>query len=158
MKKKEFERLSMKDDYKNFSELAEYAFWRIQKSIKRNDPVAAKYWMEVKEWAEKRISGERHFDILPKICYEALIKIFNRVSEKDFYTAVRIYRLIKHLRKMLINNGEQVPRLSLDWLRNWGERFSKEPSAYAGEEVAENDISAARSKQTDQVSALRTGA
>ena len=154
MKKKQFERLSMKDDYKNFSELAEYAAWRFQKSVKRNDPVAAKYWLEVKEWAEKRTSDERHYDILPKICYEALIKIFNKVSEKDFHTAVRIYCLIKHLRKMLINNGEQVPRLSLDWLRAWGRKLPKELSAG----ITKNDISAARCKQTDQVPALRTRA
>lgn len=144
----------MKDDYKNFSELAEYAAWRFQKSVKRNDPIAAKYWLEVKEWAEERILSERIHDISPYICYRSLLIIFPKIIEKDFNMTVRIYWQLKHVRKMLINKGEKVPRLNLDWLRDWGERFSKEPSAG----IAKNDISTARSKQTDQVPALRTRA
>jgi len=140
----------MKDDYKNFSELAEYAAWRFQKSVKRNDPVAAKYWLEVRESAEER----RCYNTSPYICHQALLIVFQKVRDKDFNMTVRIYWQLKHVRKMLINNGQKVPRLNLDWLRNWGEKFSKEHSAG----ITKNDISTAGSKQTDQVPALRTRA
>jgi len=144
----------MKDDYKNFSELAEYAIWRFQKSVKRNDPIAAKYWLEVKEWAEERILPESIQDVSPHICYQSLLIIFPKVSKTNFNMAVRIYWQLKHARRMLINNGQKVPRLNLNWLRDWGERFSKEASAG----ITKNDISTAGSKQTDQVSALRARA
>lgn len=115
-------------NYKTFGELAGYARQRARISAKRRGHQEFAYWCSVFEWS---LQGERlncdpvqefemHRQALahdkgwkPSTCS---LSTYASVTA-DFYWKV------VHLRRMLINRGENPPRLSLKWLREAAERL-----------------------------------
>lgn len=103
------------DNYTTFAELAEYARQRALISAKRNGHQEFGYWVRIYRWAKD--CAEWNED-----CVEEFRGALNALRYRGDYDdpvqdAAQDYARAVHLRKMLINRGERVPRLSLGWLR-----------------------------------------
>lgn len=101
-------------NYKTFTELRDYALQRMERSVRRNDPVAARYWADTAEWAG-RMSRYPALDL--KLQFQAFRLAHETAT--DYREKQEIYWKLKHLRNLIRANGGSVEALSLDWLREW---------------------------------------
>lgn len=102
-----------KDDYKTFSELAEYAKQRAKISAARNGHQEFVYWLKIAQWAGNRegLSPGNEFHIYRNAVEKA-------AHDGNYVLAAEHYAKSVHCRKMMLNCGAgRVERLSLDWLR-----------------------------------------
>ena len=111
-----------KDDYKSFAELAEYAKARAKHSAARRGHQEFAYWVEIHNWAEEQKFKGR--DKYLRESVEFYLHELGRWADLDYHKwATEEYARLVHLRKMLVNRGEKVPRLSLQWLRGMADRL-----------------------------------
>lgn len=99
-------------DYKTFPELAEYARKRAKVSAARNGHQEFAYWLRIAQWAEDHGDISPHSDFR---YYQAGLNL--AVANGKYSLASQLYAYAVHCRQMMLNRGESVPRLSLDWLR-----------------------------------------
>ena len=103
-------------DYKTWSELVEYARERAKISAARNGHQEFDYWLGIMQWA--KFADDMDYD--PHTELRDGIRTIDEVSTR--LKSLRHAQCV-HLRKMLMNRGEKVPRLSLDWLRREAEKL-----------------------------------
>lgn len=119
----------IKADYKNSSELKEYAKLRMLASIQRNDPQAALYWFKQMEWArevEERgiISNLEDQDVrIVLLGMEADAR--KEIAINTFEADVVMYQKLKHLNVMRKNQGKKPFKLNLEWLRLVGKQYER---------------------------------
>lgn len=104
-------------NYKNFQELAVYATARAKISAGRRGHQEFAYWYSIRIWAlahNKKMPGP---DDLTRSMLDLQHEAVKFSREGHIGAAAQFYAMAVHVRKMLINRGEQVQRLSLDWLR-----------------------------------------
>jgi hypothetical protein len=109
-------------NYKTFEELAAYAKQRAQHSAKRRGHQEFTYWWRVMKWAED--SAKYETDLQEE--FDACVCIVEYREEycEDVTDTAWVYSQAVHLRKMLVNRGHKVQRLSLNWLREEAEELS----------------------------------
>lgn len=104
-------------NYKNFSELADYARMRAERSAKRCGHQEFAYWVRVMKWA-RTASTRNHSDLMGM--FRTLKAVIDNRGDKlheSVFDMAWTYAMAVHLRKMLVNQGCDVERLSLQWLR-----------------------------------------
>lgn len=109
---------SMPANYLTYVELSNYARQRAKVSANRRSPQDFEYWVSIANWADRCAS--LNCDIRKEFESRLLILSGSRQEEyvSDHITFLaRIHAEAIHLRTMLINSGEVVQTLSLNWLR-----------------------------------------
>lgn len=99
-------------NYKTWLELVDYARLRAKHSIARNGHQEAAYWVRIMRWAsdmEAQGNGPR------VVLHASMTDVKTR--RLSFEVRAERYARAVHCRKMLLNCGEKVKRLSLYWLR-----------------------------------------
>lgn len=105
------------DDYKTFSELAEYARQRAKISAARNGHQEFAYWLMIAEWADDcQLENKDPHDALKTQVALVEWRDDPRV-DLSIDEVAEHYAKAVHARKLLKNRGEKVKRLSLAWLR-----------------------------------------
>lgn len=99
-------------NYKTFAELAEYARQRAKISAARRGHQEFAYWLLVEQWATDCVD-EASTPQRELTHYLGIVQS----NEHDAMMKAEAYAFCVHCRKMLINQGENPPRLSLKWLR-----------------------------------------
>lgn len=121
-------------NYKTFEELAEYARQRAKISAARNGHQEFAYWLEIRLWALDMADCAGIHDELGDLLQSKLraVDVYSGSISSVGQNAgsqlgrtkldiprrlVTAYAQAVHLRTMLINRGQRVERLSLNWLR-----------------------------------------
>lgn len=110
--------LDMPKTYKTFAELAEYARERAKISAARNGHQEFEYWWQTMKWAQDNGSVTPHRQLGYYIA-----GVLEAAKAGNYSLAAQHYARAVHCRQMIINSGEDVPRLSLKWLREAAEQL-----------------------------------
>jgi hypothetical protein len=104
-------------DYKTWSELAEYARLRAKHSAARNGHQETAYWVRIMRWAQEMAKVD--FSVV-RALRGALVAVERGYG---FSNRAEAYAHAVHCRRMLLNRGEKVERLSLKWLKEAVEKL-----------------------------------
>lgn len=109
--------------YTTFEELTAYARQRALISANRNGHQEFAYWVSIAEWANSCANHNVNvrFELNATLdCLRYRDDYVNPIQD-----AATDYARAVHLRRMLVNRGDRVPRLSLDWLREEAEMLQE---------------------------------
>lgn len=117
-----------KTDVKGMKDLVEYALSRVERSVRRNDPVAAAYWADTAKYAEENAKWRFDFVLLRERAVDAVALAVELWKEGRFMPAALLYSKAKWLVIIGRNLGFRMPPLetgvNLSWLRDLALRKS----------------------------------